>query len=273
MEEDAWLEEVSSRLPEEERARLEGPFTAEEVWASLAAMKSGKVPGGVGLTAEFFTFFWGSIGEDFREVLGQLWEGGRLSESMRTGNVVLLYKKGDREELGNWRPITLLTVDYKLLAKVLAKRLTSVMSWVVQEDLTCGVPGRSCSLNLALVRDLLAWVKQRRLPLALLALGQEKAFDRVSHLFLFKVLERVNFGPGFVGRVRALYEGAGSVFGVNEWATGVVLQSGGVRQGCPLSPLLYVFCIEPLVSRLRRDGGLKGVHLPGAGGAEVKVLA
>ncbi len=68
--------------------------------------------------------------------------------TMRTGLVTLLHKKGHKEELANWRPITLLTTDYKVLAKVITERLKKVIGIVVQPDQTCGVPGRSRWLNL-----------------------------------------------------------------------------------------------------------------------------
>lgn len=91
----------------------------------------------------------------------------------------------------------MLTTDYKVLAKVLTERLKKVIGAVVQSDQTCGVPGRSVSMNLALVRDIISWVEQRQLPLAILSLDQEKAFDRVSHSFLEATLRRMGFGPVF----------------------------------------------------------------------------
>ncbi|KAK3518288.1 hypothetical protein QTP86_003217 [Hemibagrus guttatus] len=196
---------------------------------------------------------------------------GALPPSALVGYVTLLYKKGDRTELANWRPITLLTVDYKILAKLMVLRLREVMARVVHPDQTCGVPGRMCGMNLALVRDALAWADQRRVPLALLGLDQEKAFDRVSHAFLFALLRRMGFGPGFVAMVRLLYAGAVSRVIVNGHCSGLIEQRGGVRQGCPLSPLLYVLYLEPLAERLRREPAFQGLHIPGAGGTRAKV--
>ncbi len=119
--------------------------------------------------------------------------------------MALLHKKGPKEELSNWRPITLLTSDYKVLAKVITERLKKVIGVVVQPDQTCGVPGRSGVLNLALVRDILYWAEQRQLSLAILSLDQEKAFDRVSHAFLMAILVRMGFGTVFRSWVKLLY--------------------------------------------------------------------
>lgn len=89
--------------------------------------------------------------------------------------VTLLHKKNSKEDLANWRPITLLATDYKILAKVLTMHLKKVVGSVVHSDQTCGIPGRLGSLNLALTRDVISWAEQCQLPLAVLRLDQEKA--------------------------------------------------------------------------------------------------
>ncbi|KAJ8412756.1 hypothetical protein AAFF_G00117070 [Aldrovandia affinis] len=94
-------------------------------------------------------------------------------------------------------------------------------------------------------------------------IDQEKAFDRVQHGFLFGVLGRMGFGPRFIGWVRTLYA-------VNGFLSGAVEQAG-VRQGCPLSPLLYVLFMEPFAELVRRDPGVDGVRVPGAAGEVLKI--
>ncbi|KAK3511373.1 hypothetical protein QTP70_005284 [Hemibagrus guttatus] len=128
-----------------------------------------------------------------------------------------------------------------------------------------------CGMNLALVRDALAWADQCRVPLALLSLDQEKAFDRVSHAFLFALLLQMGFGPGFVAMVRLLYAGAVSRVIMNGHCSGLIEQQRGVRQGCPLSPLLYVIYLEPLAERLRREPAFQGLHIPGTEGTRAKM--
>lgn len=187
--------------------------------------------------------------------------------------MMLLHKKGHKEELANWRTITLLTTDYKVLAKVITEQLKKVIGVVVQPDQTCGVSGRSGGLNLALVRDILSWTEQRQLPLAILSLDQEKAFDRVSHAFLMAILVCMGFGPVFRSLVKLLYNRVSSRIGINRYYSGRVEHLGGVRQGCPLSPQLYVLSLEPLMAVLRAADSLMGMHLPGGKGMCTKVAA
>ncbi len=98
---------------------------------------------------------------------------------MRLAMISLIFKKGDKLELKNWRPISLLNVDYKIGTKVLASRLKNVLSLVLNADQTCGVPGCSILDNLSLIRDSLSQGDQKNSTLALIEIDQEKAFHRV----------------------------------------------------------------------------------------------
>lgn len=245
----------------------------EEAEEALGSLKKGSAPGVDGLPFEFYKAFWPLVGPDLVAVFRECREKGTLPWSMWAGVVSLLFKKGDMTDLGNWRPITLLTADYKILAKVLVRRLSRVMPVLVRPDQAGAVKGRSTTLHLALVRDILEWAEQCQLPLALLSLDQEKAFDRVSHTFLWAVLARLGLGQDFIGWVRLLYRGAFSRVRVNGHLSGPVWQKGGVRQGCPLSPLLYVLYLEPLMARLQGAAGWRGLHLVGGGGVPAKAIA
>ena len=143
-------------------------------------MNAGKSPGTDGLTAEFYLAFWADIGEDLVEVLNYGFQNGQLSVSQHRGLLSLIFKKGEKRDLKNWRRISLLCVDYKIGTRALAARLQKVLSSVLHEDQTCGVPGRSIVSNLYLIRDLIEYCSAKNLPLAIISLDQEKAFDRVN---------------------------------------------------------------------------------------------
>lgn len=102
------------------------------------------------------------------------------SLSQRRGVISLSFKKGDQLDPRNWRPITLLKVDYKLAARVIAGRLLCVIHLVVDKDQTCGVPGRFIGENVSLLRDVVEYASSSGTSVAILSLDQEKAFDRVD---------------------------------------------------------------------------------------------
>eukprot|EP00794_Sanderia_malayensis_P015416 gene15416-biopygen12837 len=116
---------------------------------------------------------------------------------MRLAMISLIFKKGDKQDLKNWRPISLLNVDYKIGTKTLTNRLKVLLSSVLNEDQTSSVPGRSIFDNLILIRDSMSLAEQKNTPLALIKVDQEKAFDRVDWNFLHEVMTAMNFGPAF----------------------------------------------------------------------------
>ena len=171
-----------------------------------------------------------------------------MPESLRKGLVRLLFKKGDWSDLHNWRTITLLNTNYKILAKVLARRLSTVLDTLVSEAQTCTVPG------------------------AIINLDQEKAFDRVNWTYLHSVLEAFGFGPYFCGGIKIFYRQVDCHILLNGWKTQFISISQGVHQGCPLLPLLYVLAAELLVVNVLSNTQILGIPLP-LGETAAKVAA
>ena len=120
-------------------------------------------------------------------------DSGSLFLSQRRGVSSLTFKKGDRLDPRNWRPITLLNVDYK------------VIHLVVDKDQTCGVSGRFIGENVALLHDVVEFALSLDTPVAILSLDQEKAFDRVDWGFMRSTLCKMGFGPSFISWVDLFY--------------------------------------------------------------------
>ncbi|CAM5117260.1 unnamed protein product [Natator depressus] len=235
-----------------DRERLELPLTLAEFSEALRRMPTNKSPGMDGLTVEFYRAFWDILGPDLVTVWAESLQGGVLPLSCRRAVLALLPKKGDLRDLRNWRPLSLLSMDYKIVAKAISLRLGSVMADVIHPDQTYTVPGRSIFDNLFLVRDLLELGRRDGLSFALLSLDQEKAFDRVDHGYLLSTLQAFGFGPQFVSFLRVLYASAECLVRLNWTLTEPVSFGRGVRQGCPLSGQLYALAIEPFLCLLRR---------------------
>uniref|UniRef100_A0A9J8CAK8 Reverse transcriptase domain-containing protein n=1 Tax=Cyprinus carpio carpio TaxID=630221 RepID=A0A9J8CAK8_CYPCA len=245
---------------------LSQDFTILELHKALKGFKKGKSPGADGLPLEFYLTFWDILAHELLAVFNNLETLDRLPDSFRIGIVSLLYKKGDRTDLKNWRPITLLNLDCKLFSKILATRMSTVLEDVIHPDQACAVPGRKITDSLVLIRDTICYARDRNIRLVVLNLDFEKAFDRVSHQYLFQVLQKMGFPERFIAWVGLLYKDLVSKILVNGHLSKAVNICSGVRQGCPLSPLLYVACIEPLAQILRRDKWIKGLNVPGTGG-------
>ncbi|PIK34552.1 hypothetical protein BSL78_28626 [Apostichopus japonicus] len=262
------LRGISKTVPHDVNDILGGEITTVELWKALSKMKNGKSPGSDGLPREFYRTFWAIIGPDIRAVFEDAFQNGLLNQSQRLGMITLLPKSGDPLDPHNKRPITLLNVDYKLLAKALCNRLALAMPHLVGDLQTCAVKGHCIQQNLWLMRDLTDFVIERDLPCALVSLDQQKAFDMVDRGFLMNVLETFQLHPNFRKWISVLYEESFSSVIVNGFCSEVFNVERGVRQGCPLSPLLYVLFSESLSRLLERDSKLVPFVVPG--GAKVK---
>ena len=145
--------------------------------SGLKGMAHGKAPGCDGLPMEFYVEFWPVLGVDLVRVFNSSYSSGLLSCSQRRGVISLSCKKGDRLDPRNWRPITLLNVDYKIASRSIAARLLKVLSLVVERDQSCGIPGGFIGENVAYLRDIVHFCSCSGVPAAILSLDQEKAFD------------------------------------------------------------------------------------------------
>ena len=148
-------------------------------------------------------------------------------------------------------------------ARSLADRLLSVLGSVVAPEQTCGVRGRFTGENVVFLWDLVDFTSETGTPAAILSLDQEKAFDRVNWQFLFRVLSHLGFGSSFVSWVWLLYSGIRSTVLINGYRSDFLFPSRGVRQGCPLSPFLYVLSIEVLAADLCAHPSIIGLSPPG----------
>lgn len=119
---------------EQDKKDLESSLNFSEISKGVLELNPGKSPGIDGLTAEFYKCFWNLLGQDFYEVLLECFDQGILPLSCRRAVLTLIPKKGDLGFLKNWRPVSLLTVDLKILSKAITNRLKQFISRVIHED-------------------------------------------------------------------------------------------------------------------------------------------
>ena len=174
------------RLTADEKTLCEGLISKEEAESALSKMKSNKSPGLDGLSNEFYKCFWTDIGDlvvaSFNEAFGK----EILSESRNTSVISLIFKKGERTDLRNYRPISLANTDYKLLAHILANRLQKVLDKIISPDQTGYIKKRYIGTNIRKILDTIQYTSDKNQTGILLFLDFEKAFDTVEWPFLFK---------------------------------------------------------------------------------------
>ena len=156
---DAFMESVNenvTKLTDEDKLLLDKDVTLIEIETALKQMKNGKSPGIDGLSIEFFKTFWSDIKNLLFNAYLDCIKKGQLSPTMKTGLITLLPKPNkDLLLLDNWRPITLLCNDYKLLALVYANRVKNVLNKLIDEFQSAFIKGRHIHNNVRLTMDML----------------------------------------------------------------------------------------------------------------------
>ena len=190
--------------------------------------------------------------EDAAEVLKVLNEAhdrGEMPQSMLLGEITLLYKKKDPRDVRNYRPITLLNVDYKILTKVLGERIKVTLDSIISAPQTGFVPKRQIAENTHLMRLIQAYLDETNEEGLMCLLDCEKAFDRCSWEYLRKAMKALGYGGRMCEWVRLLYDydvPPRRRLKINGEKGPLFPLQSGVAQGCPLSALLFLFVTEGL---------------------------
>uniref|UniRef100_A0A3Q1EXS2 Reverse transcriptase domain-containing protein n=1 Tax=Acanthochromis polyacanthus TaxID=80966 RepID=A0A3Q1EXS2_9TELE len=246
------------------KGQIEESITPEEVIRAIGSMQSSKCPGPDGFPVEFYKKFIHKLAPLLLNMFTHSFEIGSLPPSLLQASISLILKK-DKDPLScnSYRPISLLNVDYKILAKLLAIRLETVLPGVISPDQTGFIKGRYAFSNLRRLFNVVYNSSQSGDPECVISLDAEKAFDRVEWGFLFYVLQKFGFGRNFILWVKLLYTSPLASVKTNNTHSDYFPLFRGTRQGCPMSPLLFALAIEPLAISFRSSTQIIGITRKG----------
>ena len=162
-------------------------------------MQNDKTPGNDGLTKEFYETFWDDLKEIFVDSVREAEEIGHHSTSQRQAIIKLIEKKDrDKRFIKNWRPISLLNVDSKIISKALSEKLKEVLPDLISSQQTAYVKNRHIGESGRLISDIIEITEIRNIEGFLVTMDIEKAFDSLDHNFLIFTLEKYGFGQNFI---------------------------------------------------------------------------
>ncbi|GKV50623.1 hypothetical protein SLEP1_g57323 [Rubroshorea leprosula] len=252
------------QISEEKKEWLERPFSVEEIEEGLRSCDGSKAPGPDGFNFNFLKFAWHCIKEDFINFFSEFHRNGKLVRGLNSSFIALIPKKLNAVELKDFRPISLIGCVYKLLAKVLANRLKSVISEIVNDTQSAFVGGRQLVDSVLVLNEVVDEVKKRKKPAFVFKADFEKAYDCVDWSFLDWMLERCGFGTKWRGWITECLSTARISVLVNGSPTREFEVGKGLRQGDPLSPFLFLLIsegLQGLVQRAVTEGMLHGIEI------------
>jgi hypothetical protein len=185
----------------------------------------------------------------------------RIPSSWKKSTITLIYKRGDESDPRNWRPINLQNAIYKIYAAVFAKRLAAnaMASGRISPTQKGFVPMNGCHEHGFIQTAVLNQTKRKRRKLYQVWYDLENAFGSVDHSLLLDILEAFKLPDAFIDIIRDIYHDAWIEVKTNEGFTPAIPNTRGVKQGCPLSPMLFNLFVEPLLRRLEEydSSGIK----------------
>ena len=228
---------------------LDSPFTEEEVWATIKALPTDRVPGPDGFTGRFYISCWHIIKADIMAALVSLQQGDmRNLELLNSAYITLIPKKADASEAKDYRPISLVHSFAKLMTKILANRLAPQLNTLVATNQSAFIRGRCIHDNYMLVQQTIKVLHQRKISSLFLKLDISKAFDSVDWAFLLEILTHLGFGPTWVSIISNLLRSASTQIILNGIPGESIFHQRGLRQGDPLSPMLFILVMDVLNS-------------------------
>ena len=171
--------------------------------------------------------------------------------SQREAVLTLIYKKGDRNEIKNYRPINLTNIDYKILAFTLSHRIKKVIPSII----SAYVKSRYIGQNIRLIQDIIEHNKINSSSGILMFIDFEKAFDSLEQYFLFKTFKKFNFGNDFIKWIKTLYTNSSVCVKNNGYI------SDFFKQGCPISAILFILVTEILSIQIKQDRNRHGIKI------------
>jgi hypothetical protein len=232
----------------------------DEIRFALQTMKENKSPGDDQIVVEMITGGGVKVIEAVQILLNKCIHEGRIPKVWNNAETIILFKKGNKQDLENYRPISLLSQLYKLLTKIVTNRLTSKMDFYQPKEQAGFRKGFSTTDHLFTMKILIEKANEYNFPLYLAFVDYKKAFDSVEKWAVIKSLKNCRVDSRYIDLISNIYENATMIISLHERTNPIPIKRG-VRQGDTISPKLFTLAMEDIFKNLKWKD--KGINING----------
>ncbi|GJX71319.1 non-LTR retroelement reverse transcriptase-like protein [Tanacetum coccineum] len=244
-------EVLDFQCTEEDKQSLIKEVNGEEIRKVVFAMPRGKSPGPDGFTIEFFKDTWDVVGKDLLVAVQSFFQLGFLPKGINSTILALIPKKKGAKSMKDYRPISCCNIIYKIISKILANRLKVLLPKFITPNQSAFVKDRLLMENLLLATEIIKdYHKEDITARCAMKVDISKAFDTVQWPFLLNVLKALDMPDRYVYWINLCISSASFSVQVNEELAGYFPSARGLRQGCSLSPYLFVICMNVLSKKI-----------------------
>eukprot|EP00253_Pinus_taeda_P023364 PITA_23364 len=261
------IKELTAAIPKtitsDQNLALCREVSLEEVEEAIRSMPNDKAPGPDGFTINFYKACWSIVKQDVWEVVEDSRNSGTILKSLNSTFLALIPKDEEAKTPDKFRPIALCNVIYKIISKVIASRLKTILPGIISEEQSGYVEGRAILDNILLAQEMIHSLHSRKEAGMLMQLDLSKAYDKVSWKYLEVVLRAFGFCRTWIKWIMALIKSPRYSILINGAPSTPFTPSRGIRQGDPLSPFLFVILMEGLsrtIAKKKAEGKIKGLQ-------------
>lgn len=247
--------------------------SAIEIKEALFSINPDKAPRPDGFSASFYQSFWDILGDDVVSDIQTFFSSNTLDLRLNETHVRLIPKVTCPKKVADYRPIALCSTHYKIIAKLLTRRLQPLLPDLISDHQSAFVKGRAISDNVLITHEILHYLQHseaRVICSMAIKTDMSKAYDRIEWGFLRNVLARFGFHEVWINWIMTCVTSVSYSYLINGAAQGMVAPSRGIRQGDPLSPYLFILCTDVLSSLCKKAqvrGDVIGVKVSRNGSA------